>query len=1266
MQSKKYINGYDKGMNKDLSPNLFSNHNYLDAEWLNPVINEGGKIGALTNPKGTIAKINLPSGHTLIGNCKLREKIILISVDGSNNTYIYSFIDDGTSNSQSPGSANFTQLYTDSGLASDEKLGYTATTKLDLVSRYENEEIQKVYFAAEGFPLRYLNTEVNMAGYTQYDFNIIPAVNLSKPEFVEYSSGNKKTGRVSYTYQLYKINGPETAFSQISESIPISSTVTKSNTLDILGSDEGDATGVGVKISIDNLDTNFSRIRILSFDYTDFDSNPLVNIIYEGAFTGSSIELIDNGTSLGNYNLSTFRVFNQFYIMPQYLAQKANILFAANIEEKYFDLDEYLIDSGQTSILTVDSSSPYGYFWDSRSYRFDSSGTALLHTSSEVLDHTLTTPSPSYDSVDYDADCLNKYNLVKYNGLYNDNPTTAQKYQSGGSVIGGSGKNVLFKFEEDSFILESGGSNHQLDAVVTEEHLGIKTNWQRDEVYRTFIQFQDYLGRKSFPKWICDVRIPNSFDSGFDSFVTESGGNVTAYNIYPEFKVSNLPENPDGSKMKWRILRVKREGSDRTVFGTALLSSVAKLAHSADIYGAFEVVPVYDYNLGTYLGPNQTNSITLDQNRFQVISPEIVFGDLDLTDCILHHMRYIGLPAHQEFDYRIDGGTWTDFATTPDNMTGVNKFQIVKKFVKSMKATYTSGYGGIKSIDDVITVSPTPNDIAGDTSFYNVSSKEYRNLNYRDSGTSTWGANGSCAVIKIPTVFTPDLTTDGITASNRSWYSQALIKKDVVAYGGDSFAARSRNIAIPASDFIYDSTSSLYHNAPYGDAPISMFDYIRTEIPEDVNERYQEILYIPVESVYNMNFRSDESFSNISGYARDVNWALTERGLVDSSLGISMSKLYQYNTVYSRDNDAEQFSQPALDASTVGTYDHRIRRSQIKFNGEYSDSWLQFLENDYLDVDSQFGEITKLSIFKDRLFFFQNTGFGVVPVGEKELIPSDTSATLALGSSGILNRYDYLSDNIGAENKEAITVSPNAIYIYSSVYNSMYKFTNTNMPLADMTGMNSWFDEYVTINSTVLSGYNPLLSEILFCFDNYVIVFNELIDRFTYLYPLDFTDGLSRFVEFDNFLYSFSPATNNNIGHKHNVGERNNIHNGYYDSSLTLIVNPGGTVMNIYDVVELLTEHFEDDGITELASTFNTIQITNNYQDTGVITLIPGTNIKRRFRTWRFNKIRDNIVSKPKVRASNIKIKFTYENTSNNQLIVHNLITNYRPSKMMY
>lgn len=1374
----KHLNTYRKAINQDLSPRQYSNENYYDAEWMSPTINESGRLLSVTNPKGTISKIELPSGYKIIGHCGLRNWLILISVfkdnSGNESTFIYKFKDDGTLDPQFPGTSNFVEIYNDFELTGSDKLGYSQNDKLEIVSRYETSDIQKIYFCDTGSktPLRHLNiindpTFNNISSFTQSDFNIITKVSLSNIIMDGYTAGNLKSGKTCYAYQMYRKSGPETSFSPTSRLITVSSTINKNYISKIKGSDIGENTGVGIKLLIEDLDPSFSRIRVLAFDYADQFSNPSIRIIYEGEVSGDRISIIDNGDTLGTYDISTFRLFNQFYIKPGLLETKNNILFAGKIEEEYFNLDKYLQDTGQDSLLSTDPETNEK-FYDTRTYRYNNRGintvnelatiysweygecritisqtvnlrvndhlycklpfvgsspnryrireilnngkTLILDTSElTVWQQTGSTVEIFASNYDYafltdsadnkiyiyrdgfwwkednsgtvlitgdsqnipeKEDAINIFNLVSNNLLFENNIDTAYRWNLDGDV-GASGPNIKMKFST-----RKGNGGESEDGYTLN---GVRPavwrilSYQRDEVYRYSIQFIDHLGRKSYPKWVLDCRMPNHGETDIadpgdpspGAFAFVENSLATTRSIFPQFILKNVPKNPDGTYMKYRYLRVPRVGLDKTVYGTALVGPITAMSRgSANSTGCFDLANTKEYDSGYWAPPDGKGQQKLEKSFVEIISPEILMSDINLSNCIVKLVGTLDYNIPNNYYYRDrNKEEWRNFNEDPSNFQ--RESQIVKKLVKySNPFTNTSPNTKYAKIKDYSIISPKP----PKQSTHTVGGNVYLHMNfYPYAHGNMLAEHGTAAIATLDREFSfagDDSDTTGLMF--------CLLKRDAIPYGGNTYNARLLNKYIPASDIFEgtDNLSASYRTCDIGDTYIAMFDYLRSQYSLDVggdDQSYQEVFYFPTESQINLQLRSDDSFSKIYNSDYDVSLKLREDGLADIETGTEITALYKYNPVYSRENNTELFAPLQEGASESTFFDSRIRRSQTKFNGEYADSWLKFLQNDFLDVDSKYGQLVDLGVFSDRLLFFQETGFGTTPVGEKELIPSDTSNSLALGTGGILNRFDYLSTHIGAAERDAININQNGVYIYFNKDKTLYIYTNSSVPISDVKGLNSWFDENLIGNEKVTSGYDAEMRNIIFCFDSKILVYNEIAQGFIYFYPSEFVKGISKFIEFNGSLYSTSrtPESETNIAYKHNLGDRGVIHGDTYESSITLIVNPRDTIQNVWTVLEMVTDHLDSLG-NEVPGTFTAIEVFNDYQSTGKIELIPNLNIKRRFRTWRFNKLRNSLPNRPRLRSTYIKIKLYYENSNNNQIVLHDLVSNFKDSKMAY
>lgn len=917
-------------------------------------------------------------------------------------------------------------------------------------------------------------------------------------------------------------------------------------------------------------------------------------------------------------------------------------------------------------------------------------GHAKIYNASLTSYKTIYYDTLNYDGIPYNHDCVNHSNLVAKDDFYNQNPFSRGIFNIDGN-IGGNGKNIDLSFT--AFPRDSGetSDDYRLNGNFDPDVQNRK-NYQRGEIYRFAIQFMDNLGRKSHPKWMLDCKMPEHTDENYGNYVWQHEGVIKYSFLYPQIRVKNIPKNPDGTYMKWRVLQVKREEQDKTIIGTGLVAPTIKSTmwepdgnpEPELNYCAVSLPSVKSlrgaYHLDMFVDdvPNVMGSkYPTDRTLMEVISPDIQFNKTDISSCII---QVVGtLDNTSTYWYRLgkfgsdDSTTWFGNYYSPiTDPPPWNHIQRVKKLSRFLKLNTP-----LTQLRSPIETSKIVSPSAFNTSIYDIKGKTYKNVCYADEFHKVKSSHGTCTIAKIKDEDVMWLTGDGGLTS----YLFATIKRDTIPYGGNSYIARFNNKYIPASPFCTDTS---IHNVEYGDTYIGMFDYMRSQYNKDEADGYpksvQEILYIPCETQINLALRNDTSFSKIADSEIKTNYKLTEDGLVDVDTGAEISKLYQYNSVYSRQNDAEIYTPLSYDSNDNYEYDTRVRRSQIKFNSEYSDSWLKFLQNDYIDLDSQYGELIDLKVNKNKLLFFQPNGFGILPVGEKELLSTKDTTTLALGTGGILNRFDYISDSIGIPNKEALISTPNALYIYSDKLNTLYRYDQNLISLTDSLGMNSWFDNYIDISKNVLFGYNPLMSELLFQFpirdgNVEVLVYNEMTNSFVYFYPHEFVDShkFSDFITMNQFLYSFSNATGNYKGYKHNFSfERNTIHTVQGISSLDIIVAPRKGNSVTFNVLEFLTNLTNINTNDDVNVTANKVLISNNTQSTGLIDLIVGNNVKKRFETWRFAKLRDNTpgLNRPHIKGEYIKIHLEFGSESDpllyRKLIIKNIITDFSFSNVVY
>jgi len=74
---------------------------------------------------------------------------------------------------------------------------------------------------------------------------------------------------------------------------------------------------------------------------------------------------------------------------------------------------------------------------------------------------------------------------------------------------------------------------------------------------------------------------------------------------------------------------------------------------------------------------------------------------------------------------------------------------------------------------------------------------------------------------------------------------------------------------------------------------------------------------------------------------------------------------------------------------------------------------MTFKTTDFIDVDTQYGPITALQTFKNKLIFWQEEATGVLSVNERSIVQDINKTNIVLGTGGILDRYDYFTTVFG-------------------------------------------------------------------------------------------------------------------------------------------------------------------------------------------------------------------------------------------------------------
>ena len=354
------------------------------------------------------------------------------------------------------------------------------------------------------------------------------------------------------------------------------------------------------------------------------------------------------------------------------------------------------------------------------------------------------------------------------------------------------------------------------------------------------------------------------------------------------------------------------------------------------------------------------------------------------------------------------------------------------------------------------------------------------------------------------------------------------IKQHSSMYGGEWYVNRINSTYISCDAYLNIDVDQDNLCVFGGDTYIGVFDYAHTTMRQMSNDPTKDTektlfvnCYIPLESTINLNLLNDTFSKTI---VDGVGQNLIQYEPTVTQNYVQSNPLYEYNSAYSADGNAQIFVQELLYTDENPIYETRITCSELKTNNEIIDSWTKFKFANYLDVDNSYGKITNLKSFNGKLLFWQDSSVGVAAVNERSLIQDNNISALTLGTGGILVRYDYHTTLNGSSvcNDRSICNSTSTLYWYDQSKNEICAINNTVMELSKVKGVKSWTNKLDKHDA--LGWYDWKYNEVLFQHPSdekeRSLVFNEQLNVFTsfYDYPVSHVAQMTdKLVTLDSF-----------------------------------------------------------------------------------------------------------------------------------------------------
>lgn len=1195
------------------------------------VITGYGTLSGVSSVSGTGVTITQTmetlANPKIVGIGTMREWIIIFTTSATNsdNGQIWKCKYDKLTNLIENLSGEY--LTPESHLVYNNALGFNMNYRIgEIISRYQDSSNGKIFFIDGLNELRHINVlDSNSLAIPLSSLSAIPDITYGNVKVTKtITGGSYNSGTLQYSYQLFNSGGAESYFAPASGIIHLTeSNDYAANTSEYKGTAAEQPTGKAVKVTVDNIDINFDFIRLIAIYYTSQEAQPEIYIVDEKQIPSSGeVEFIDDGNPIGTYTPSQYNVSGTTLFIPGTICTKNNYLIAANLQEKYFDIDEY-----------------NGSYWDARAYRWNQAGTEFY------VDGNAET---NLSSIAEEADCvLERSDQLTY------------RYNSNTGNFGGLGTNIQYEFFLKQIRIDQSttdGSNDTPLAAGSQNWSALidstyqdndsytsyaspinrsqLVGYTRDEIYRFGIVFFDAKGRQSFVKWIGDIKMPSlheeedgilsgikttytlpdatpKYDYG-TTFEDTIGGGTYANVLGVSFAVYNIPAG-----LKYRIVRVRREDSDKYILGQGLMGCSII---DGDDY--LRVVNHIAEGSGASLSDTTTtyNDVGTDKYLITFKSPEVLFNNSILpveNDQVevVGLVSNIGYSTHYSTDTTGTYEVWVNkLVEAAPEITGTPEVAVVKDGIKVEDTYLTDTDNGFRYV------------------IQNGGTRT-RFLNHQNA------FKGSCLAIGLDDTLTLASGSDLVILN----YMKSPTH---IQYGGNTFTDRINNVYISCGN-VTDQTLSYVFG---GDTYICMWEYLNAMMWTNhsdytlANSEKMEVLYIPLETTINTELRHGSAFSR----GQDTHKLCESQAFgnsvypgVDNVWGVypmDLEDVYQYNSAYSVEPIGKSYTVKPLIFNNNKVNDYRVISSEQHINGQVSDSWTKFYQDNILEVNSAYGKIVKLITSRSQVIFFQENAFGLISFSERQLLKDDTGSSLVLGIGDILENYRYISEKTGTKSKFGVVDTGNAVYFMDLNNRKFMRFNGqSDESLSDIHSMSSYFRSAsyydalttdATSNKKGIHGvYDPVNKRVLYTIlttggTNETFSFNEVLGSFESFYSF-----LPTIYESTDFGIISVEPTNKQSCYVHDQGYRGVFYGTAYPTYVTATFAPNPDYKKVFTNLEFnsIVEYDILGTIEEIPTeTISTIRLWNSFQDTGDLLVSHPTSLRRRFRTWRYQIPRRN------------------------------------------
>jgi hypothetical protein len=483
-------------------------------------------------------------------------------------------------------------------------------------------------------------------------------------------------------------------------------------------------------------------------------------------------------------------------------------------------------------------------------------------------------------------------------------------------------------------------------------------------------------------------------------------------------------------------------------------------------------------------------------------------------------------------------------------------------------------------------------------------------------------------------------------------------------YGGTDEAAVASSVYIGTGHIkaLDDNFGTLedqyvaYEQVWGGDTYVTMYDLTKTRMAttaqNDVAYPAEEIddvggvnMAFPVETTLNITLREGYHFANKEDHS-----------------GGTATPLNQYilNSVFNSENDLFTYTSKPIDYSTVNHLPNRIYFSDVKINNAAADAWRSYRTSNYADIDGNYGEINKLIVYNDVMYYLQDAAFGALNINPVSTVKDASGNNIVLGvGKKVIQDHKNISTYTGVSNNAHVISTQTGLYWFDVNTKKAFNFNPSPKqglnPISDTKLMKSYFENRPSLNSDnpgVALAYDYVNNEVLYSFysasifessddageADETIVYNEMLKTFTSVY----TFSSRIFMCLPDRLFSvnsFSSQEEMGSIYEHNVGNFCRWYGTTVNPEIEFIVNKHPLYTKVFDNLEWYVEGGVDTVVemhVHTSNAENAVSLDPSLDENDLL-LIPGVEY------FPYKKVKENMTKVPVPRSqSGYRLRDTY------------------------